>query len=67
VTKTSPRRLAAVVGGLVLLAAAGVAGFYFWQVNQFRGGPRTTAPDVLVLEYTGPGSLRRAETPPTQP
>lgn len=59
--KASVKRLFAVAAGLLVLAGGGLAGYYYWQVNQFQGGPRTIAPDVLVPVYTGPGSLKGGE------
>ncbi|MBA4062792.1 MAG: hypothetical protein C0501_03630 [Isosphaera sp.] len=63
-TASSKRLLAAGVG-LAVLIAGGLVGFYYWQVGRHQSGPRTTAPAVLVPEYTGPGSLKKpADTPP---
>ncbi len=64
--KASRKRLIAVLLGAVVLPAAALAGFFFWQVYDLQSGPRTIAPDVLVPEYTGPGSLhdKRANPPP---
>lgn len=57
----SAKRLLLTVAGLAVLAAAGLAGLYAWMKYDMAGGPRVTAPDVLVPEYTGPGSLKATD------